>query len=146
MGIDPADEAGAVEGGLRRGAAPDIREPQIFFRFLDQRRKGRVRQCLSRHLILRTLRRVGVDVPAEQIGLIALELQGSGIPRPFIVRQPLRYHRFQLIVPQCHIENVVFIGFRFTVYAVLICPCNGAVADLRYGAGGKGVLSVEKGL
>lgn len=23
MGIDPADEAGAVEGGLRRGAAPE---------------------------------------------------------------------------------------------------------------------------
>lgn len=52
VGKDIADKSAAIETGAWTGTAPDIREPQIFFRFRDKGGKIRVCQCFARNVVI----------------------------------------------------------------------------------------------
>lgn len=92
VGKDIADKPAAIKAGAWTGTAPDIREPQIFFRFCDKSGKVRVCQCFARNVVILPGAFVGVDVIPEQVRLVALHGQGCGIPFLLFLRQPLQFY------------------------------------------------------
>ena len=70
-GINPADEAGAVKGSGRAGAAPHIGLPDILRGLGHQCRKGRVGQSLAGYLISGFRVAASRVNPFPQIGLVA---------------------------------------------------------------------------
>ena len=136
--VDIRNEAGAVEGGGGRAAAPDVRVAQILFRFLYNCGELFIRQCLRGYLVLLIL---GVVVPVhirgigEQVGAVAQHAHIHGVHGELIVGHDMHRHMGEVEVFQLHMADIPGVGnLRLVLVALQVAVFVCVVADMRFGA------------
>ena len=136
--VDIRNEAGAVEGGGGRAAAPDVGVAQILFRFLDDGGELLIRQRFRGYLVLLIL---GVVVPVhirgagEQVGAVAQHAHIHGVHGELIVGHDMHRHMGEVEVFQLHMADIVGVGnLRLVLVALQIAVFVGVIADMRFGA------------
>ena len=130
--VDVADEAGAVEGGGGRAAAPDVGVAEILLRLLDDGGELLILQRFRGYLVFLVLGDVILaDVlrAAEQVRAVAQRRHIHGVKGELILRHDIDRHMGEVKVFQLYGADVVGVRHLHGVFiAVQIALRVGIVA------------------